>query len=158
MKFQISDEEYLTLKHENPEGFMFLQTLMQGEGDYVDTLDHKKLASECRLGYFEVGDLFSPGQIKSYETPTEKEGYGMKTIGMYLSRKMPFKVKVTPEQSEDIQEMCFREGIYWRDGTREVLEEYYPYLILSNWTGKLSITYGECGDRFNERQAQEIVL
>lgn len=44
--------------------------------------------------------------------------------------KTNIKMRVTPEQSKKVQEICFDNGIYWNDGSRWVLKENEPYLFI----------------------------
>lgn len=44
--------------------------------------------------------------------------------------KTNIKMRVTPEQSRSVQEICFDNGIKWNDGSRWVLKENEPYLFI----------------------------
>lgn len=44
--------------------------------------------------------------------------------------KTNIKMRVTPEQSKAVQEICFENGIKWNDGSRWVLKENEPYLFI----------------------------
>lgn len=44
--------------------------------------------------------------------------------------KTNIKMRVTPEQSMKVQEICFENRIKWNDGSRWVLKENEPYLFI----------------------------
>ena len=71
MNFKIEREQLLKIKHSNYELYQAILSLKEDEveGDYCETLDKKKLMSECVLGYFNIEDLFSKSQIiEAYDT------------------------------------------------------------------------------------------
>ena len=45
------------------------------------------------------------------------------------------KMKVTPELSEMVQEICFKNGVYWSDGSKEILkiDTYHILFINKNY-------------------------
>ena len=47
-------------------------------------------------------------------------------------KKLRFKVKVTPEQSEQFQKQVFGKGGTWAAGETEVINTDWPYLELFN--------------------------
>ena len=49
------------------------------------------------------------------------------------------KLKVTPEQSSKIQEICFSKRVLWRSTGDTVSHTYAPYLYITNG---ISLTYG----------------
>lgn len=56
-------EVVLKLKQTNYEVYQLLMAHSEDEKDYCETLDKKKLAKECGLGYFNIEDLFTLQQI-----------------------------------------------------------------------------------------------
>ena len=49
------------------------------------------------------------------------------------------KLKVTPEQSRKVQEICFSKGIIWRQTRNVISYTDAPYLYITN---ERSLTYG----------------
>ena len=67
--------------------------------------------------------------------------------------KTNIKMRVTPEQSAKVQEICFKNGIDWTG--REKIIKYVDkrYLFILN---NKSISYDSCEDVFNEDKFEEI--
>ena len=67
--------------------------------------------------------------------------------------KTNIKMRVTPEQSAKVQEICFKNGIDWTG--REKIIKYVDkrYLFILN---NKSISYDSCEDVFNEDKLEEI--
>ena len=67
--------------------------------------------------------------------------------------KTNIKMRVTPEQSAKVQEICFKNGIDWTG--REKIIKYVDkrYLFILN---NKSISYDSCEDVFNEDNLEEI--
>lgn len=76
--FSMKRSEALKLKGTDYRLYELVMTLQHKklEGDYCETLDKKKLARECELGYFEITDLFDKAQILRAAT-----SYPMPIIG-----------------------------------------------------------------------------
>lgn len=66
MRFEITRDNLLILKQQNPEAYHMLMSVVDTEGDYCDTLDIEKLKSECANGYFEPEELFTKEQMQAY--------------------------------------------------------------------------------------------
>lgn len=66
--------------------------------------------------------------------------------------KQNIKIRVTPEQSKKVQEICFANGVYWVVGRNEVRNEEQNYLYLSDEY----ITFGDTYEFFEEHDAQEV--
>ena len=62
------------------------------------------------------------------------------------------KLKVTPEQSHKVQEICFSKGIVWGTGTSVQYTEA-PYLYITN--GR-SLTYGRDYHLFTTDRREEM--
>ena len=46
--------------------------------------------------------------------------------------KTGIKIRVTPEQSEQIQQICFNNGIYWMNGSKNFnLDSHYIFITIS---------------------------
>ena len=61
-----------------------------------------------------------------------------------MAIKTNIRIQVTPEQSKKIQEICFKEGVYWRGGVSKTVQHLdMPYLHISNDHGKKYLTYSD---------------
>lgn len=71
---------------------------------------------------------------------------------------MNYKIRVTPEESRQIQEICFKKGIYWFGGQRSVLYTDGPFLFINqeNFENNPSITYGDDELFFKFHNEEEI--
>lgn len=67
--------------------------------------------------------------------------------------KTNIKMRVTPEQSAKVQEICFKNGVEWWDRKKIIQHIDESYLFISN--NKL-ITYIFYEDTFNEYKVEEI--
>ena len=63
------------------------------------------------------------------------------------------KLKVTPEQSRKVQEICFSKGIVWGSTGNMVIYTDAQYLYITN--GR-SLTYGHNYDFFTTMRRQEM--
>lgn len=66
--------------------------------------------------------------------------------------KQNIKIRVTPEQSKKVQEICFENGICWIVGRNIIQCENKKYLYLSDEY----ITFGDTYEYFEEHDAKEI--
>lgn len=66
--------------------------------------------------------------------------------------KQNIKMRVTPEQSKKVQEICFANGIYWEVGRNITRCENKKYLYLNDEY----ITFGDTYEYFEEHDAKEI--
>lgn len=66
--------------------------------------------------------------------------------------KQNIKMRVTPEQSKKVQEICFANGIYWIVGRNIIRYENKKYLYLSDEY----ITFGDTYEYFEEHDGKEI--
>ena len=66
--------------------------------------------------------------------------------------KQNIKMRVTPEQSKKVQEICFANGVYWIVGRNIIQRENKKYLYLSD----NYITFGDTYEYFEEHDAKEI--
>ena len=66
--------------------------------------------------------------------------------------KKNIKMRVTPEQSKNVQEICFENGIYWRRGKNiEYFDE--PFLFIEEC---ISFMYKDQEEFFNKEKNEEI--
>lgn len=65
--------------------------------------------------------------------------------------KRNIKMVVTPKQSQQVQEICFANGIVWGGGDRSVMFTHKPFLHIS--TG---ITFGDKMESFKENSKEEV--
>ena len=63
------------------------------------------------------------------------------------------KLKVTPEQSRKVQEICFSRGIFWSSTENIVIHTDAPYLYITNG---MSLTYGDYYNFFTTNRRQEM--
>mgnify|MGYP006961427525 FL=1 len=63
------------------------------------------------------------------------------------------KLKVTPEQSRKVQEICFSKGIVWRVAGDVVSYTDAPYLYITN---ERSLTYGHEYHFFTTNKREEM--
>lgn len=66
--------------------------------------------------------------------------------------KQNIKMRVTPEQSKRVQEICFKNGICWIVGRNIIQYENKKYLYLSD----KYITFGDTYEYFEEHDVKEI--
>ena len=66
--------------------------------------------------------------------------------------KQNIKMRVTPEQSKKVQEICFANGVCWRRGKNTIQSENEKYLYLSDEY----ITFVVTCEYFEEHDAKEI--
>lgn len=66
--------------------------------------------------------------------------------------KQNIKMRVTPEQSAKVQEICFENGIVWEMGGNRVRHEEQNYLFIND----KYITFGETYEYFEEHDVKEI--
>ena len=59
---------------------------------------------------------------------------------------------VTSEESRQVQEICFANGIVWKSGSKQVWLEYKPYLFISNQY----ITYCDTAEFYNSKMNKEV--
>ena len=64
--------------------------------------------------------------------------------------KQNIKMRVTPEQSAKVQEICFENGIYWRESGKEIRYTDKLFLEIDE-----DITFGSTPGSFASRDAQE---
>ena len=67
--------------------------------------------------------------------------------------KTNIKMRVTPEQSATVQEICFKNGIDWTGRKKIIKYVDKRYLFILN---NKSISYDSCEDVFNEDKFEEI--
>ena len=65
--------------------------------------------------------------------------------------KTGIKLQVTPKQSQQVQEICFANGIVWGGGDRSVMFTHKPFLHIS-----MGITFGDDVERFKEHHNEEV--
>ena len=63
------------------------------------------------------------------------------------------KLKVTPEQSRKVQEICFSKGIYWGAAGNTVCYTDAPHLYI---TGGRALTYGHDYHSFHTERREEM--
>jgi hypothetical protein len=83
-------------------------------------------------------------------------------------KDVAIKIRVTPEQSRKVQEMCFKHGVYWCGGDSDVELTDKPFLFIDD--GEISfetnensfnnyknteVTYQEFMDRWGEEESKE---
>ena len=68
-----------------------------------------------------------------------------------------FKIKVTPEQSKVIQEVLFKNGCRWADGSNKIACVKAPYLKLDS-TSALGLYYCILEEDFRSFQMQELTF
>lgn len=66
--------------------------------------------------------------------------------------KTNIKMRVNPEQSKKVQEICFENGIYWI-GKKEVILLNEPFLFIDNF---ISFMYKEEEEDFLEEENEEV--
>ena len=65
--------------------------------------------------------------------------------------KRNIKMVVTPEESKQVQEICFANGIVWGSGDRSVMFTHKPFLHIS-----MGIAFGDEVERFKENSKEEV--
>lgn len=66
--------------------------------------------------------------------------------------KQNIKMRVTPEQSKKVQEICFENGIYWPGNKNTIQSENQKYLYINDG----HITFGDTYEYFEKYDAKEI--
>ena len=64
--------------------------------------------------------------------------------------KTGIKLQVTPEESKQVQEICFANDISWKSGSKKVLLEHKQYLIIRN-----SISW-DSRERYLDKNLEEV--
>jgi hypothetical protein len=72
----------------------------------------------------------------------------------YLRDKVNMKIRVTPELSEELQKICFDEGIFWTGGLKDILRDK-KFLFISN-TSKYIKSYNIKSESTYQLFAQHI--
>jgi hypothetical protein len=67
-------------------------------------------------------------------------------------KDVSIKLRVTPEQSRKVQETCFKHGVYWCNGDKEVLKTDKTFLYINEGI----LEYGGTEYFFNEQENTEV--
>ena len=62
------------------------------------------------------------------------------------------KMVVTPEESKQVQEICFANGIFWNGGIIEIQHLHSKYLFIN----KAYLTYCDTNEFFKEKGNEEV--
>ena len=66
--------------------------------------------------------------------------------------KQNIKMRVTPEQSKKVQEICFYNGVFWPGNKNTIQSENQKYLYINDG----HITFGDTYEYFEKYDAKEI--
>lgn len=66
--------------------------------------------------------------------------------------KQNIKMRVTPEQSRKVQEICFYNGVFWPGNKNTIQSENQKYLYINDG----HITFGDTYEYFEKHDAKEI--
>lgn len=67
--------------------------------------------------------------------------------------KRNIKIRVTPEQSKKVQEICFKNGINWASGDKEICFINEPFLYIDK---RRVFTYGNNESFFKKHKSEEV--
>ncbi len=92
--------------------------------------------------------------IKRHEQKSKKKTVTRPNFRKYLRDKVDMKIRVTPELSEELQKICFDEGIFWTGGLKDILRDK-KFLFISN-TSKYIKSYNIKSESTYQLFAQHI--
>jgi len=121
-------------------------------------MEHAKTIKELVKRVKALEDTLSDKKVRKLVVTKEKPYDPWNDLKCAIIARENIKVKVTPEQSKRVQELCFKNGVYWIDGDRKVCFTKKSWLCITNKDHPYGMFFIDRTSPYNGSEERQIIL